>query len=142
MDKNRATRTALEEGRRIANCIIRRANGHLPHIKDYPAAIVGCGIKNQTDIVVDYSRGCQNYEYYPPVLCSLLNLGEIGNRGRLCENRIGSCAEPHAANKFIKNHNNLNIEISDFEFGEAIRPRTSQVIPYCNNCKETFPNLR
>ena len=32
-------------------------------------------------------------------------------------------------------------DIHKLHFTEAVRPKTMQVFPYCDNCKAIFPNL-
>ena len=52
---------------------------------------------------------------------------------------IGNCAEQHAANNYM---NQLNEDdLGELHFSIARRPRTKEEIPYCNNCKRTFPNI-
>lgn len=100
---------------------------------DYPATAAICH-----DVTCMWKRS--SFSHYPasvnwhPVLRTKLEeLGTIGQR------LIGNCAEQHAANHYM-NHlkeNNLNA----LHFSVALRPRTKEVIPYCANCKHTFPNL-
>lgn len=141
MNKDKASRAARIEGDRIANSVIRRASGYVPKIRDYPAVVVGCGVNRRKEVAVDYSRSCINYVYDNLIESALSDLGRIGLDSGLCNNIIGNCAEPHAANLFIRKYGKKGVSINDFEFGEAIRPRTGQRIPYCANCLMTFPSL-
>ena len=52
---------------------------------------------------------------------------------------IGNCAEQHAGNNYMNKFHENNI--GNLYFMEAVRPRTMQVFPYCDNCKAIFPNL-
>lgn len=65
-------------------------------------------------------------------------LGEIGKVSLKtnCKNIIGKCAEVKAANNVLKLEKRL--EIDELLFTNAIRPRSLEVIPRCNNCKTVF----
>ena len=52
---------------------------------------------------------------------------------------IGNCAEQHAANIYMKDFKENNL--GNLYFSKAMRPRTKQIFEYCDNCKDTFPNL-
>ena len=69
----------------------------------------------------------------------MTKLGGIGNKHKGCKNIIGRCAEQHAANKYIRQYNQNHID--KLHFTVAVRPRTMQVYPPCNNCKTIFPQL-
>lgn len=57
----------------------------------------------------------------------------------VCKNHVGSCAEQHAGNSFLKKH--AQYGLNDLYFTETLRPRTMEVILPCGNCKYIFPNL-
>ena len=108
---------------------------------DYPAVAVichdcGCNIKRAS-----YSHFPQNNEFHKVLEETLCNLGAIGKKSDKPGRRfvIGNCAEQHAANIFMKHFhvNSLNVLC----FSKAMRPRTTQIIDYCDNCKDSFPNL-
>lgn len=142
MNIDKLNRATTHQAGVVCNSVLKRAKGKTPKIKDYPAMIVACGLKqNSKDYSVETSRSCQNYKYEDVILRELEKLGKIDGRSNIknCDNRVGHCAEPHAANELARRHNSVKIE--DFEFGVAIRPRTLQPKSYCENCKHTFPQL-
>lgn len=109
---------------------------------DYPAMAAICHNRGCTLKRASFSHYPYKNEYHPVLERKLLELGEIGKkctsrRGWRCV--IGNCAEQHAANLFMK-HFNEN-DLNHLFFSEAMRPRTKQVFDYCDNCKDTFPNL-
>ena len=53
-----------------------------------------------------------------------------------CGNTLGRCAEFKAANELLLN--NPALKIADIKFTSAIRPRTGEVIPRCDNCIGIF----
>ena len=100
---------------------------------DYPATVAIC---HDDACMVKRS----SFSYYPklegwhPVLKSKLEeIAEIG------KSLVGNCAEQHAANIFM-NQLNEN-DLAHLHFSVSRRPRTKEEVPYCNNCKQTFPNL-
>ena len=108
---------------------------------DYPAMAVichdnGCYVKRGS-----YSHYPQKDEFHPILKRQLEVLGKIGghciNPGR--RYIIGNCAEQHAANIFMKQCDEDNLD--NLYFSRAMRPRTKQTFEYCDNCKDTFPNL-
>lgn len=108
---------------------------------DYPAMAVichdrGCNVKRSS-----YSHYPKKIEFHPVLEVKLLELGSIGERGKKRGKRyiIGNCAEQHAANIFMKKYNENNL--NNLFFSKAMRPRTKQVFAYCDNCRDTFPNL-
>ena len=88
-----------------------------------------------------YSHRPNNEEYHHVLKNKLQLLDEIGKKPGIPGTRypIGNCAEQHAANIYMKQcgANDLN----DLYFSMAMRPRTKEVFDYCDNCKDTFPNL-
>lgn len=65
--------------------------------------------------------------------------GSCETIGVVCKNGVGSCAEQHAGNSFLKKHKKCGLE--KLRFTETLRPRTMEVILPCGNCKYIFPNL-
>lgn len=51
----------------------------------------------------------------------------------ISKNNIGVCAEFRMINN--------GSDISDIRLTEAIRPRTGEVRPYCDNCLEMFSDI-
>ena len=71
--------------------------------KEYPACVVACYSKAGNHHVECGKSGVKdNNPYSSPVLIKALNkIGGIGKYSSLCDNKIGSCAEPHAAEKIL-----------------------------------------
>ena len=80
-------------------------------------------------------------EFHPVLERQLLKLGSIGQSCSKDGWRfvIGNCAEQHAANIFMKQCGENKLK--NLYFSKPMRPRTKQTRPYCDNCKDTFPNL-
>lgn len=114
-----------------------RSNSH--SWKNYPAVAIVC-----TDYSGIYSRGTSNkankkfYASTPILLNKLSILGKIGKPSKFCGNKIGYCAEPHAARSMLIKH---SCKLEKLFFSKAQRPRTMEYIKFCKNCKRTFPNL-
>lgn len=112
---------------------------------DYPAVAVTSFDINGKYVHKNYSRAVKPHSYNA-ILTNKLNSLEknkyIGmKRGNTL---IGHCAEPHAANQTMNDYKKVNSKdmcLSDIYFSLAKRPRTMEVVPTCNNCKDTFPNL-
>ena len=109
---------------------------------DYPAMAAichdsGCYVKRAS-----YSHFPQKNEYHRVLKQKLQELGgDIGERSNKPGWRfvIGNCAEQHAANIFMKQCE--EDDLNNLYFSVPMRPRTKQTFPYCENCKDTFPNL-
>lgn len=92
-------------------------------------------------------RGCSkkaNDSNYPDSILKkeLLLLGSIGSSNKkFCKYPIGNCAEPHAARELLKNERHCR-DLKDIHFSVAMRPRTREIFPPCENCKRVFPTLR
>ena len=71
--------------------------------------------------------------WHPVLKSKLEKIAEIGDR------LVGNCAEQHAANIYMNQLNENNL--AHLHFSIARRRRTKEEVPYCNNCKRTFPNL-
>lgn len=107
----------------------------------YPAVAAichdeGCILKRSS-----YSHHPVESEYNNVLKKKLSKLGKIGKRCKKPGKRnvIGNCAEQHAANLYMKQYGEKNL--NNLFFTKALRPRTKQKIPYCDNCKDTFPNI-
>ena len=108
---------------------------------DYPAMAaichdVGCNVKRAS-----FSHHPESNEFHHVLEYKFRLLGTIGKGCSKPGKRyvIGNCAEQHAANIFMKQCHEDNLR--NLYFSKAMRPRTKQVIKYCENCKDTFPNL-
>ena len=109
---------------------------------DYPAMAAICHDRECYVKRASYSHYPQKKEFHRVLEKKLLTLGEIGKRSTRPGKRnniIGNCAEQHAANIFMKPCDEDNL--SNLYFSKAMRPRTKQIIDYCDNCKDIFPNL-
>lgn len=65
-------------------------------------------------------------------------LGTIGQKTANVDHPIGYCAEQNVANRLMLF---TDAPYQCIEFSIAIRPKTGQVIPYCDNCKRLFNQL-
>jgi len=116
---------------------IRRSNPRVKHlIIDFPAVVVACGSTLNNKVFCGQSSFPQFYKYSNLIRKRLEELGPIGTKRRECDNIIGACAEPHAADKVVKSV--YGCGLCDLRFSKAYRPRTGQKVKYCNNCKDTF----
>lgn len=108
---------------------------------DYPAMAAICHDAGCYDKRSSYSHYPKKGEFHPVLKRKLLTLGEIGSYCRKPGRRyiIGNCAEQHAANIFMKQCK--EDDLGNLYFSVAMRPRTKQVFDYCDNCKDTFPNI-
>ena len=57
------------------------------------------------------------------------------------KNKFGRCAEQRVANTLIQSFPS-KVSLDDIFFSVALRPRTSQVVEYCENCCYLFKTLR
>ena len=108
---------------------------------DYPAMAAVCHNDGCTDKRSSFSHYPQKNEYNDVLGRRLERLGEIGKKSYIPGRKyiIGNCAEQHAANIYMK-----QLEEDDLNrlyFSKPMRPRTKQTFDYCDNCKDTFPNL-
>ncbi len=112
-------------------------------IYDYPSVAVVA-----SDSGLSYSgrgRSCkpqhQEYRDTPALEKKLKSLGTIGGKKKKgCDNIIGACAEAHSAHKVMRHFGN-RFTLKSIVFSQAVRPRTMEVVEYCENCKSTFPTL-
>ena len=88
-----------------------------------------------------YSHHPVESEFHDVLKRELMKLGKIGKGCSKPGDRfvIGNCAEQHAANLYMKQYGENNL--GNLYFTKAMRPRTKQERVYCDNCKDTFPNL-
>ena len=64
-------------------------------------------------------------------------IGGIGTHGLTSRNTVGVCAEFHAVNSLLLSGSKW----SDIRLTPAIRPRTGEAMPYCDNCLAMFSDL-
>lgn len=65
-------------------------------------------------------------------------LGTIGTFTSKVKHPIGYCAEQNVANRLMLV---TNKHFSEVQFSLAIRPKTGEIVPYCDNCKTLFNQL-
>ena len=119
---------------------------------DYPAIVIAAKPKFVTHDVrlANHVYLSSNYPYNPSQLWSdtfknhLLQkkckLGEKHPKSTSCDNIIGNCAEQHVVDSLLKDF--PRIKIGDIQFSRAIRPRTGEIRPYCENCCRLFKQLK
>lgn len=80
------------------------------------------------------------HKYLNPTKTLLRPLGIIGGQSTITNtsNIIGKCAEVKAINNIFKRESKLSV--TDVSFTKAIRPRTLEKIPRCQNCTQIFGN--
>ncbi len=105
-------------------------------IFDYPAVIVACCYVKGRKIFWGQSESPLYHNYSLKIKKRLERLGEIGTKRDGCNNVIGACAEPHAADKVINKYPGCGMD--ELQFSRAYRPRTGKKVKYCINCKDTF----
>lgn len=101
---------------------------------DYPAVAAVC--HNDTCMAKrsSFSHYPSGGKWHGVLRAKLEEIAPIGQR------LVGNCAEQHAANNYM---NQLTEDdLGELYFSIARRPRTKEEIPYCNNCKRTFPNIQ
>ena len=108
---------------------------------DYPAMAAICHDAACMKKRSSYCHYPRKDEFHPVLKRQLLKLGSIGQSCSKAGWRfvIGNCAEQHAANIFMKQCGENKLK--NLYFSKPMRPRTKQMRPYCDNCKDTFPNL-
>lgn len=135
---NCVNRAIVDEQRRVKR--VRQAHPRVKHrITDYTAAVVACGCINNNRTFSGYSASPNGHHFSEKIRVRLESLAPIGSKRKECKNIIGACAEPHAADKVIKACPACNI--TQLQFSDAYRPRTGRRIRYCQNCKDTFPDV-
>jgi hypothetical protein len=65
-------------------------------------------------------------------------LGTIGGYANNLKHPIGYCAEQNVANRLMLA---TDKHFDDIQFSLAIRPKTGEIVPYCDNCKQLFKQL-
>lgn len=120
----------------------RKRTGAYNGVRDYPGAAVVAADSQLTFSGRGRSSKPQFMEYSdtPKLENKMKSLGKIGSVRDACKNPIGACAEPHAAHRVLC-HFGPHMSLNQIVFSKAIRPRTMEEIGYCQNCKDTFPNL-
>lgn len=104
-------------------------------VYDYPTIVVACGYIKKKKIFVERSGKPINVTWVHDIELRLSAL----KRCPLCDNPIGACAEPKAANK-VKNKF-PKCKMNELQFSDPYRPRTCKRKKYCENCKYTFSEV-
>ena len=105
---------------------------------DYPSIMVACSYTNIDTVFAEKSAAPINYVFHPQLQRLIAPIGIVGQSTVYSTNKLGACAEQRAANKSINRHHQ---GVRNLDFTPAIRPRTMQIKPYCENCKQIFPQL-
>ena len=74
---------------------------------------------------------------HPDLLKLAERVGGVGTLGVTDRNTVGVCAEFHVINDMLLSGSKLE----DIRLTRAIRPRTGQFMPYCDNCREMFSEI-
>lgn len=133
---------------------------------DLPLTVCSCGTK-KTPFIAQNGRNCSALRTPHPVLAAAYNNIVDGKGNKIGSIQLGSkanaeiknilhlsgqssydagrCAEPHAANRVLKEIDKRPghfTAISDLLFSVALDARYPIVKPYCVTCKCVFPQLR
>lgn len=118
-------------------------DGKYKEFWDLPRVAVVCAA-HRNNSYKGYSKRVKSntYDLTPDLKNALLNLlplgGKIGDTNGICPYPVGNCAEPHAARECIKKENVL---LNSIHFSTARIVTTGEIMPYCDNCKQTFPTI-
>ena len=109
---------------------------------DLPAMAVICFDKNHKNPQKGFAHKPSQNGWHSFLKKKLeKNLGNIGDHPKIGKHYIiGNCAEQHAGNIFMNKYSVKNT--NELYFSKAVRPRTMEVHPYCDNCKKIFENLQ
>lgn len=100
---------------------------------DYPATAAICHDHACLVKRASFSHYPRTEGWHPVLKSKIEEIGRIGTQ------LIGNCAEQHAANIFM---NQLHEDdLCNLYFSIALRPRTKEIVQYCDNCKYVFTNL-
>ena len=99
-----------------------------------PATAIGA-VDPLTGKVVTTSNGAIPEVIAPELKAYADKLGGLGVK-TACGNTLGRCAEFRAANELLLS--NPNLTLKDIKFTPAVRPRTGEVVPRCENCTNMF----
>ncbi|WP_417940954.1 DUF6443 domain-containing protein [Flavobacterium sp. RS13.1] len=97
-----------------------------------PSVVVGAELNGQTTIA---SSGAPPTNVAPQLVEATAEIGGVGTK-TASGNTVGCCAEFQAANSLLLD--NPTATPGQINFTEAVRPRTGQTVPMCENCKTTF----
>lgn len=122
-------------------CLKSKKKRKLEIIKCFKAiTIAACTIPESSKIVCEQNGP-------PPKICrfkkEIYNIEKIRKCCKMPKpkNQFGRCAEQRGANTLIQSFS-FKIPLEDIFFSVALRPRTFQVVEYCQNCRDLFKTLR
>jgi hypothetical protein len=127
-----ATGTAAATNPEKANELLNGFVGELQAAGQSPATAV-VGYDGRTGQMVQAVSGAIPSNVNPQLMSLAQDAGGLGARTD-CGNTIGRCAEFRAANDLL----NMGSQLEDIRFTDAIRPRTGEIIPPCDNCLNMF----
>lgn len=143
---NPSVRGRVKRSRMENNIIVNTPEEDEKRKKDYPAAVVLCCLKedkleDRTCIPPFYYGESANEKdsrkYKNQILLFFFEaLGGLWGKNKTCKYPIGNCAEQHAAEILL--NDNPQCGLHDIVFSSAFRPRTDEIVPYCENCKKLF----
>jgi RHS repeat-associated protein len=96
------------------------------------SVVVGAELEGQTVIA---GSGAPPTAVAPQLQGVVGEMGGIGTK-TATGNTVGCCAEFHAGNQLLLENSAATPQ--QINFTNAIRPRTGQTVPMCENCKTTF----
>ena len=97
-----------------------------------PASVIGARLPNGDKVVS--ASGVVPAKVVPKLAKAAEAAGGVGAKN--AGNTVGCCGEFQAANKLLKR--NPGYSVKDIQFTPAVRPRTGQVVPTCENCGKMF----
>jgi len=97
-----------------------------------PATVVGAELKGKTSIG---TSGSIPGNIAPQLNSAAAKLGGVGTK-TASGNTIGCCGEFRSANDLLLR--NPSATPAQINFTPAIRPRTGETVPMCDNCKIIF----
>lgn len=97
-----------------------------------PATVVGAELNGQTAIG---TSGAPPGTIAPQLEAAAAELGGVGTK-TASGNTVGCCGEFHAGNELLLK--NPSATPTSVNFTDAIRPRTGEVVPPCENCTSIF----
>jgi filamentous hemagglutinin len=74
----------------------------------------------------------------PDLAAAADQVGGVGAVNPAAPSPVGCCAEFDAANQLM----NQGSLLDNINFTDAIRPRTGDVVPKCENCQAMFPESK
>jgi len=111
--------------------IVKSTASDLKASGSLPATVGGAELNGQTAIA---TSGAPPNVVAPQLEAATTSLGGVG--AKTAAGTVGACCEFHAANELLLK--NPTAMPQDVNLTPAIRPRTGQAVPMCDNCKVIF----